>query len=219
MTDIRRKRRIAPSPRLGRFRWKWATVPLLLALYCASESPLTINCYGGYSFTQQGSRSFADARKVEDDEKSKQRSLRINSSNRAQNPTANQKTMTLNQILIKAGRKGLGGGIPGALAGIVQVVTLMWLRTIINYQCRYGTTFRQALVTLLREGGVGRLYRGVAFALIQAPLARFGSTAANDGVEAFVSNFEPTRNWGPGRTTIVASIVVGGWRMLIMREY
>jgi hypothetical protein len=124
--------------------------------------------------------------------------------------------MTLNQILIKAGRKGLGGGIPGALAGIVQVVTLMWLRTIINYQCRYGTTFRQALVTLLREGGVGRLYRGVAFALIQAPLARFGSTAANDGVEAFVSNFEPTRNWGPGRTTIVASIVVGGWRMLIM---
>jgi hypothetical protein len=36
--------------------------------------------------------------------------------------------LTMNQILIKAGKRGLGGGLPGALAGVVQVLTLMWLR-------------------------------------------------------------------------------------------
>jgi hypothetical protein len=62
----------------------------------------------------------------------------------------------MNQILIRAGKRGLGGGIPGALAGIIQVVTLMWLRTIINYQCRYGTTFSQAFITLTNDGGIAR---------------------------------------------------------------
>lgn len=124
---------------------------------------------------------------------------------------------TLNQILLKAGKRGLGGGIPGAIAGVAQVMTLMWLRTIINYQSRYGTTFRQALKTLLNEGGIPRLYQGLSFALIQAPLSRFVSTAANDGVQAFLGSFSWTSEWGPGRTTVVASFVVGLWRMLLMR--
>lgn len=123
-----------------------------------------------------------------------------------------------NQILAKAGRRGLGGGITGAIAGVVQVLSLMWLRTIINYQSRYGTTFSQALSTLLKDGGIGRLYRGVGFALIQAPLARFGSTAANDGVQALLANLDLTKDWGPGRTTIVASFVVGLWRIFLMRK-
>ena len=125
---------------------------------------------------------------------------------------------TLSQIIIKAGQRGLGGGIPGALAGVIQVLTLMWLRTIINYQSRYGMRFVQALRTLLNEGGIRRLYRGVGFAIIQAPLARFVSTAANDGVESLLGNLEWTREWGPGRTTVVASIVVGMWRILLMRK-
>jgi hypothetical protein len=126
------------------------------------------------------------------------------------------KAMTLNQILIKAGRRGLGGGLPGAIAGVVQVMTLMWLRTIINYQCRYGTTFRQAFITLFNDGGIPRFYRGLSFALIQAPISRFVSTAANDGVEALLAALDFTKEWGPGRMTFVASIVVGGWRMLLM---
>lgn len=79
--------------------------------------------------------------------------------------------LTLNQILIRAGKRGLGGGIPGALAGVIQVLSLMWLRTITNYQCRYGTDFRQSLITLINEGGIRRLYRGLGFALIQAPVS------------------------------------------------
>lgn len=39
-----------------------------------------------------------------------------------------KKPLTMNQILIKAGKRGLGGGLPGAIAGVVQVLTLMWLR-------------------------------------------------------------------------------------------
>lgn len=128
----------------------------------------------------------------------------------------NIKNLSLNQILVRAGKRGLGGGLPGALAGVIQVLTLMWLRTTANYQSRYGTTFWQALKILHHEGGIRRLYRGLSFALIQAPLMRFVSTAANDGVEAFVASFEWTRNWGPGRTTILASIIVGCARIALM---
>jgi hypothetical protein len=132
-------------------------------------------------------------------------------------PREQRSVLTMKQVLFRAGQRGLGGGIPGAIAGAIQVLSLMWLRTIINYQCRYGTTFRQALRTLLNEGGIGRLYCGLGFALVQAPLSRFVSTAANDGVESLLANLSWTKSWGAGRTTVVASIVVGLWRMLLMR--
>lgn len=136
----------------------------------------------------------------------------------AEGTGSKEKKLTLNQIFYRAGKRGLGGGIPGALAGVMQVLSLMWLRTIINYQCRYGTNFFQALHTLLQEGGVPRLYRGVSFAIVQAPLSRFVSTAANDGIESLLASFSWTNSWGPGRTTVVASIVVGLWRMMLMRK-
>jgi hypothetical protein len=126
---------------------------------------------------------------------------------------------TTRSILIKAGKYGLGSGISGAIAGIVQVLTLMWIRTIICYQSRYGggMNFFQALKILLNDGGVQRLYRGVSFALIQAPLSRFISTAASDSVHSILSNISYTKNWGPQRTTLISSIVAGIGRLLLMR--
>jgi len=124
--------------------------------------------------------------------------------------------MTLWQIIAKAGNRGLGGGIPGAIAGLVQVVCLMWLRTILNYQYRYGISFQKSLQTLYNEGGVQRFYRGISFAVVQAPLSRFVSTAANDGVEAFLSEFKLTEAWGPSSSTLFASVVVGMWRIVLM---
>lgn len=123
---------------------------------------------------------------------------------------------SFSEILKKAGRSGIGGGIPGFIAGIVQVLTLMWLRTVMNYQCRYGASFPQAMRILYSEGGIPRFYRGMSFALVQAPLARFVATAANDGVETLLANLKLTENWGPGRSTIIASIIVGLWRMVLM---
>jgi len=155
-----------------------------------------------------------DGAKADEEEKSQVRRR----SEASSQMNSSDKPLSLNQILIRAGKRGLGGGIPGALAGMVQVFTLMWLRTIINYQCRYGTTFQQALQTLLRDGGIRRLYRGLSFALVQAPLARFVSTAANDGVDALLANFQFASRWGAGRKTFFASVVVGIARILLMRK-
>jgi len=128
----------------------------------------------------------------------------------------NETRMPFMEILVKAGKSAIGGGIPGAIAGVIQVFSLMWLRTIVNYQCRYGTSLRQSIATLYNQGGIQRFYRGLGFALIQAPLSRFVSTAANDGVNTLLGNLRLTELWGPGRTTLIASFVVGIWRMILM---
>mmetsp|Transcript_25987 Transcript_25987/g.53684 ORF Transcript_25987/g.53684 Transcript_25987/m.53684 type:complete len:477 (-) Transcript_25987:31-1461(-) len=120
------------------------------------------------------------------------------------------------EIFQQALKRAIGGGIPGAIAGVIQVLALMWLRTVINYQYRYGSTFTNALTTLYTTGGIPRLYSGLGFALIQAPLSRFVSTAANDGVTVLLDNLSWTQNWGPGRQVVVAAIVVGFFRMLLM---
>jgi hypothetical protein len=62
-------------------------------------------------------------------------------------------------------KSALGGGIAGALAMILQVVLLMWIRTAMNYQYRYGGTFLDTLRKLWREGGVYRFYAGLGAAL------------------------------------------------------
>ena len=113
-------------------------------------------------------------------------------------------------------KKALGGGLTGAVAGIIQVLSLMWLRTIINHQYRYGTTLKQAMRILYNEGGISRFYRGISFALIQAPLSRFGSTAANDGVNALLSSLQSTKHWGVGVSTIIGAFAVGLWRVFLM---
>jgi len=63
-----------------------------------------------------------------------------------------------------------------------QVLSLMWLRTTMNYQYRYGGTTTNALEKLWEQGGLPRFYQGIGFALLQQPLSRFGDTAANTGV-------------------------------------
>ena len=57
------------------------------------------------------------------------------------------------------------------------------------------------------------MYSGLALALLQGPLSRFGSTAANEGVKFF---FESKGGKGKAYQTAVASLIVGVWRMLLM---
>ena len=87
-------------------------------------------------------------------------------------------------VLQNAAKRAVGGGVPGALAMVIQVLALMWMRTTINYQHSKGLSTRQALAALYAEGGLARFYRGLWAALLQAPLSRFGDTAANTGVLA-----------------------------------
>jgi hypothetical protein len=70
--------------------------------------------------------------------------------------TATKAPKPLSEILSESAKKGLGGGLPGMAAMVLQVGSLMWLRTTINYQYRHGTSTSVALRTLYREGGVLR---------------------------------------------------------------
>ncbi|KAL1524441.1 hypothetical protein AB1Y20_019336 [Prymnesium parvum] len=118
-------------------------------------------------------------------------------------------------ILAKAGRKALGGGLSGAAAGVVQVVALMWLRTTMNYQYRYGSGMCASMRTLYADGGVRRFYQGLPYALLQTPLSRFGDTAANSGVLALLAAWSAAA-WMPvWLRTACASGAAALWRMLI----
>lgn len=52
-----------------------------------------------------------------------------------------QQQPSFNAVMTKA----LQGGISGASAMGIQVTTLMWMRTTMNYQYRYGTSTTQAM--------------------------------------------------------------------------
>lgn len=67
---------------------------------------------------------------------------------------------------------------------VLQVFLLMWMRTVVNYQMRYGGTMVDTVRALYAEGGVPRFYAGIWAALLQGPLSRFGDTAANAGTLA-----------------------------------
>lgn len=101
-------------------------------------------------------------------------------------------TVDTQTILQKATKKALNGGKAGALAAVVQVFSLMWLRTAMNFQYRYGGTLGSSLKELYDEGGVPRLYQGLPFALVQGPLTRFGDTACNIGVLALLEGIPQT---------------------------
>ena len=50
-----------------------------------------------------------------------------------------------NQILSDAYSKAISGGLAGSSAMVVQVTSLMWLRTTMNYQYRNGGTMYYSL--------------------------------------------------------------------------
>jgi hypothetical protein len=99
---------------------------------------------------------------------------------------------------------------------VVQVGSLMWLRTTMNYQYRHGTSTGQALRTLYAQGGVPRFYQGVTPALLQGPLARFGDTAANAGMLALLEANPETNGLPILAKTMAASAAAALWRVNLM---
>lgn len=126
----------------------------------------------------------------------------------------------LSEIFRKAGKRAIGGGIPGAVAMGAQVVTLMPLRSTMNYQYRYGNTSTgTAIRTLYADGGVRRFYRGIGPALFQGPLSRFGDTAANSGMLTLLDSFDNTKDLPVGVKTAAASGCAAAWRIFLMRKF
>jgi len=115
----------------------------------------------------------------------------------------------------KALKRALGGGLSGAAAMVLQVLLLMPLRTIMNYQYRFGTSFTQATGTLYRDGGPRRYYQGISAALVQGPVARFGDTAANAGILALLQSNSYLKNLPSPVKTVFASLCAAGFRMIL----
>ena len=120
------------------------------------------------------------------------------------------------EVLAKASKRALGGGLTGACAMLAQVGGLMWMRTTMNYQYRNGGTTGNALRTLYKEGGIRRFYQGVGPALVQGPLSRFGDTAANAGMLALLASYDTTNNLPVFAKTMCASGAAALWRINLM---
>lgn len=118
----------------------------------------------------------------------------------------------LNQSLNRA----LNGGAAGSAAMATQVLSLMWLRTTMNYQYRHGSNTLTALKTLYQNGGIPRFYRGLLPALIQGPLSRFGDTAANSGIMYYLNQNSHTQNLNIGTKSFFCSTGAALWRIVIM---
>ena len=115
-------------------------------------------------------------------------------------------------ILSKALRKAFDGGMAGSMAMVIQVTSLMWMRTTMNYQYRYGKKTFEAMRFLYSDGGVLRFYRGYWAALAIGPLSRFGDTASNAFVlEMFKGSKLPT-----SVQTVCGSATAAAFRALLM---
>ncbi|KAG6885325.1 hypothetical protein C0993_003173 [Termitomyces sp. T159_Od127] len=90
----------------------------------------------------------------------------------------------------------------------------MPLRTVMNYQYRYGTTTSEAICILYSDGGLTRYYHGLVAALIQGPVVRFGDTAANIGILTLFQTAIYLKDLPALAKTIFASIVAAGFRAI-----
>jgi len=124
-----------------------------------------------------------------------------------------EKQLSVGDVLKKASQKAFRGGVAGFAAGVIQVGSFMWMRTIMNYQYANGGTLTEAAKKLWSEGGIPRFYKGVQFAIIQNPLSRFGDTAANTGILAVCEAFFP--QLPVGVTTGFASVGGASWRIFL----
>ena len=136
------------------------------------------------------------------------------------------KKVDFKEVMSKASKKAFRGGVAGMAAGVVQVFSFMWLRTTMNYQYAQGGSLGKALKALYKEGsagkkgpgavmsGVGRFYRGLPYAIVQAPISRFGDTASNAGILAIGDAYFPGASIGI--KTAFASVGGATWRIFIM---
>lgn len=124
-------------------------------------------------------------------------------------------TLSAIEIMNTAAWRALGGGLAGASAMVLQVSTLMWLRTTMNFQYRHGTSTGEAMRTLYAEGGIPRFYRGIGAAILQGPILRFGDTAGNAGV---LAAFEHTsaKDWPVFVKTVFGSASAATIRIALM---
>jgi len=127
----------------------------------------------------------------------------------------------LGKVLSKAASRALPSGAAGGVAMGLNILCLMWMRTTVNYQYRYGSGTITAIKALYKEGGstpagITRFYRGLVPALFQGPLSRFGDTAANTGTLVILNEYDATKDLAPWMKTAFCSLTAAGWRLFLM---
>lgn len=95
----------------------------------------------------------------------------------------------------------------------IQVTSLMWMRTTMNYQFKNGGYFWPTLKKLWAEGGVVRFYRGIIPALIIGPMSRFGDTATNMMALTVLSQYKDIPIFVQ---TSMGSVLAGLWRLITL---
>ena len=123
---------------------------------------------------------------------------------------------TFREIMDKSASSAMRGGIAGGMAMGANIGCLMWLRTTMNYQYRYGTSMSGAIKTLYADGGIPRFYRGVLPALVQGPMSRFGDTAANTGIMTLMDSYDESRDLPVMVKTLAASSAAALFRIGLM---
>ena len=120
-----------------------------------------------------------------------------------------------NMPLSAIATRALRSGFSGMSAMVVQVSTLMWMRTIMNHQYRHGGKIKETVKKLYSEGGVPRFYRGVFVAMLQGPVSRFGDTFSNTLFLTFMNRSEKTKNLPVMIKTVGASLTAATFRILL----
>ena len=105
------------------------------------------------------------------------------------------------------------GGINGSFAACLQVLSLMWIRTIISYQYRFGVSFSQAMHELYSQGGILRFYEGLSYAIVQGPLSKFGIIAAHEGSRTLMKHLKLMK---PIYTSLLVTFLTVSWRVFLM---
>jgi hypothetical protein len=108
------------------------------------------------------------------------------------------------------------GGVAGFFATVVQIICFMWLRTANTYQIVNGCGLRVALHELYEDGGVARLYQGISFAIIHAPLAKAGMTAANAGVPILLEDYLPSLSASAATITAITAACAALWKVTLI---
>lgn len=119
-------------------------------------------------------------------------------------------------VLRKAQAAAFKGGYFAATAGLIQVLSLMWLRTTVNYQYRYGGTLLTAVRQLYKEGGIPRFYAGLPYAIVLGPVTKFGATAANEWSKIVMASFEYLPFSAELCATILGTLLTVVWRVFLM---
>lgn len=123
-----------------------------------------------------------------------------------------QRELTLWEITQRSAATGKAAGY----SSFIQVLTLMSLRTTMNYQYRHGGDFWPTFKKLYHEGGIARLYRGIIPAMMILFTSKFGDAFTNELVKQLYLGNPYLASTPIIFRTIAASVLNLSWKLITL---